>query len=1026
MIPQQASADQVGSSDHDKRVEALQRFTHHWINAQHDAVRPTGSESPSALNAVQVQHRVPQYSSPAGLLRSPNDAFNKLATVLFYLSHHLEVLTKEAERRFYPMLAMFGEAAEGKSSERPNALAAGLLLARSLASWRTLHSLVAALTAACLNLLEQLGALCATQTRKATIVQGEHAVAAFSALSKAVGVMATLDALIVDNARIKLAFTQLHQMLQSPSSDAGDLARQHQPTGSQSGEAISAVTQLQGVFVGRGVFRRFLDIHMGQGAQVADACSSPSFLSALSSIVKAQVAQVTERTDSRHPHLSDARGLLGWLALGVVHCHLCPEAKVLDRKLLRLLTRLHSQVPVIPVYLKTACQPTGFLSQYLPTSADAYLPARFTNQAAAMRGGQLEQMMLAYMAEQDGLVLTVVAWQARLAHVLTQHRSNDALLSQMVAAAVEGTRLQAALASSTRTVLAMHQLVGAKLPPPGLHALVRHLGLIKAIEATFRQHHFVLAEAWPHLLTHCKSTLQGALEAVIAALKARRRGAQAAALRRSTLTALDDACTAATAAVHIALGPVSAAHMAALAQCLDAMAATGVVPDSDRTRLEDLLRTLDMLAFHSPLACKAHGTCEILYFHRGLLQPALADLLAHPHAAARLPHVLAAFADACLLAPHAPQCAAALQQELHSWLVAAVEAQLPMSSLHIRSWIERHLSATFHEYTAGSPGDWQSYGLMAALAQEQYGLQVAAPALPPRMLDQGMDLADVTRRFSGFMAGVSYGAAPQVFLELPDSGPGSKHLHTLTPRHVVQALWTNGVGLADGAVQAALQGLTACMAALTQWLQQEGIAARLHKEAASIAQGEAAGAGGPEAQGPTAATHALAADLARLGPSPEGHTSHLQYLVSLLTRIGNALGFLRMVRTAQLEAASTDRQLLPGASPPSHTLAASLQAAAGLSPHTKAAAAALDRELQHHSQLPPSGPLYLKAVVSIFTARLASNSSSNDGFAFGTAFVLQVLQQDAAFQARQWFSSLQAHFADISRPAEEAGLGTFV
>lgn len=151
----------------------------------------------------------------------------------------------------------------------------------------------------------------------------------------------------------------------------------------------------------------------------------------------------------------------------------------------------------------------------------------------------------------------------------------------------------------------------------------------------------------------------------------------------------------------------------------------------------------------------------------------------------------------------------------------------------------------------------------------------------------------------------------------------------------LQALWTHGVGLADGAAQAGLQGLTACMAALTQassftaavpdpnpgdwitdkrwqgpakpwncdgsvrlacsgvtsvcctvqWLQQEGIAACLHKEAASIAQGEApAAAGGAPEQGPVAAAQALAADLARLGPSPEGHTSHLQYLVSLLTR----------------------------------------------------------------------------------------------------------------------------------------------
>ena len=49
------------------------------------------------------------------------------------------------------------------------------------------------------------------------------------------------------------------------------------------------------------------------------------------------------------------------------------------------------------------------------------------------------------------------------------------------------------------------------------------------------------------LVTRC-CWVQGALEAMIAALRARRRGAQAAAMRRSTLTAREEACTAAGAA----------------------------------------------------------------------------------------------------------------------------------------------------------------------------------------------------------------------------------------------------------------------------------------------------------------------------------------------------------------------------------------------------------------------------------------------------------------------------------------------
>ena len=45
-------------------------------------------------------------------------------------------------------------------------------LAQQLVHWRKLGALVTALTALCSNLLEQLGALCAEQTRKATILKG--------------------------------------------------------------------------------------------------------------------------------------------------------------------------------------------------------------------------------------------------------------------------------------------------------------------------------------------------------------------------------------------------------------------------------------------------------------------------------------------------------------------------------------------------------------------------------------------------------------------------------------------------------------------------------------------------------------------------------------------------------------------------------------------------------------------------------------------------------------------------------------
>ena len=57
-----------------------------------------------------------------------------------------------------------------------------------------------------------------------------------------------------------------------------------------------------------------------------------------------QVGQAVMRIEEAQERIDDRGSLLAWLVLGAVHCHLCPDASSLDRKLLRQLLRLHQQV----------------------------------------------------------------------------------------------------------------------------------------------------------------------------------------------------------------------------------------------------------------------------------------------------------------------------------------------------------------------------------------------------------------------------------------------------------------------------------------------------------------------------------------------------------------------------------------------------------------------------------------------------------------------------------------------------------
>lgn len=48
----------------------------------------------------------------------------------------------------------------------------------------------------------------------------------------------------------------------------------------------AAVSQTQEAVAGKGILRHFLDRHLIQSNQIADACASPGFLSALGEIVR--------------------------------------------------------------------------------------------------------------------------------------------------------------------------------------------------------------------------------------------------------------------------------------------------------------------------------------------------------------------------------------------------------------------------------------------------------------------------------------------------------------------------------------------------------------------------------------------------------------------------------------------------------------------------------------------------------------------------------------------------------------------
>lgn len=291
-----------------------------------------------------------------------------------------------------------------------------------------------------------------------------------------------------------------------------------------------------------------------------------------------------------------------------------------------------------------------------------------------------------------------------------------------------------------------------------------------------------------------------------------------------------------------------------------------------------------------------------------------------------------------------------------------------------------------------------------------------------------------------------YNLNTQTFVE---HSSGNKHLNTIGIRHIANSIRTHGTGIMSTTVNFVYQFLRVKLHTFSQFLFDEHIKSRLMRDIRFVRAQREAGA--------VPYTYERAEKfqkgIRKLGMTADG-LSYLDQFRQLITQIGNALGYVRLIRSGGLHASSNAVSFLPDIEKtvPFEALCRGLN----YSVETQAAAKRLEDDIANLVRNFTEGIQYFKLLVDVFTSAFrdaksyhlqqfyaivppltlsfVDNSVSNkekmfkknqtgaaftdDGFAMGIAYINALLDQNAELDSLHWFKTVEQHIAQEKLAAE--------
>ncbi|KAL0245296.1 hypothetical protein GEMRC1_009375 [Eukaryota sp. GEM-RC1] len=226
---------------------------------------------------------------------------------------------------------------------------------------------------------------------------------------------------------------------------------------------------------------------------------------------------------------------------------------------------------------------------------------------------------------------------------------------------------------------------------------------------------------------------------------------------------------------------------------------------------------------------------------------------------------------------------------------------------NLKRTVERHLSELFYDLVAISLHDFKTYNQMANFAQQRFGVEITPSFLPYGTVDSGLDILNVVRHLNAFVRKFNYDLHQQYFVEKIDTA--KRNVNVITIEQASNSIRSHGIGIVHSTVNFTYTFLAKKLLLVSQFLYDDHIKSRLLR-ANKLWTNTLQEKGTLEAQFLLKDAEVILRDARALGRTPDG-VSFFDKFRELICEIGNALGFVRLLRSGSLSHTAHTVQFIP-------------------------------------------------------------------------------------------------------------------